>query len=269
MDSKSYQMYHRLTGSLAPVIATLDLPERTTILNIIEIFRTLTTDLDQLRRTPKAESVLSAPDMAAMVWQRLVAMHALLNLPNYTAKALEFGLEHPHSATSNFLVYELCRVLSLMYGQLYLFPVVSKKKNMARKLLSRIWPLLDASISALHDGHTLSVRQPNFFLWAVTMSLLCAYEDLDSTGEWTSMQRISPFVLHTRIEPLAESWPKIVDILETFLWPALDCNITGQEAWQQVCVLLSTSKQADHHISPMVIRARERGPNLKDLVHAE
>lgn len=249
LDSKGERSYRRLTESLTPIIATLDLAECTNLLSILEGFRVLTTDLDQVRRTPKPESVLSAPNQPVLMWIRSTVMHSLLNLPDYSTRVL--GSEH--SGDSSFLIYELCRVSCLMYVQLWLCAVVNEENNMARRLLSKMWPLLSVSTSRLYDGSTLSARHSNLFLWAVILSLVCAYEDLDVTGESTSMQKTCLFVRHTQIEPLQEHWPQIANILEKCLWAEFDCDLTGQEAWQQACVLLSVPKRADHD-SPMVIR---------------
>lgn len=256
MDSKGDQQYRRLTRSLTPIMEAFDLPEYTSMLSISEGLRILTTDSSQLRRTPKAESVLSAPDQPTLIWMRSMVMHELLSLPDYTTQALE----SESTGETKFLIYELCRVSCLMYLQIWLFSIVNKRQNMARKLLLKMWPLLGGSITTPPDGVALSVQHPDFFLWTVMFSLICAYEDWDASGELTSMQQMSRFIVYTSMEPVAESWPKIVDVLEKFIWAGFDCNLTGQEAWQQACSLLSMSRQASLN-SPMVIRGRLPEPN--------
>lgn len=235
LDSYGNRLYRRLTTSLVPLVASHDLPGDNAILHIIEGLRILTTDFNQLQRSPEPDTVLRAPDRNHLIWIRSTILHSLLSLPVYKEQALE----SEHSGDPACLIYELCRVSCFMYAQVWLCPVVNTRNNLSRKLLSEIWPLLTASISWVYDGSTLSDRYPGFFLWAVILSLLCAYEDCDVTGEPTSMQKISQLVVHTQIERLAESWPKIVDILEGFLWADFECNLTGQEAWQQACVLSS------------------------------
>lgn len=237
MDSKAAQLYRILTGSLTPLIEAEDLSGCDTMLHIVEGLRILTTDLNQIRRTPKAESVLSAPNQSVLIWLRSMVMHALLSLPDHTTQNLEFQ----DTSSQIQLMYRICRTACFMYAQVWLHPIANKGINMARKLVTRMQPLLMASTSCLFHGSTLSTQHPELFLWALILTLMCAYEDSDITGELDSMQQIAPFIRGTQIEPSPESWTEIPDILEKFLWAHLDCDLTGREAWQQACTLLSSS----------------------------
>lgn len=237
LDSHGDRFYRRLTTSLVPLMESTNLPGDNTILRIIEGFRILTTDFNQLERTSKSDLIFRTPDQNQLIWIRSMVLHSLLSLPVYKKQALA----SEQSGDPGCLIYELCRISCFMYAQVWLCPVVNKRNNLSRKLLSDIWPLLTASITWLYDGRTLSDRYPHFFLWAVILSLLCAYEDFDVTGEPACMQKTSEFVVHTQMGRLAESWPEIADVLEGFLWAGFECNLTGEEAWQQACIFSSVS----------------------------
>lgn len=250
-DHKGTLLYTCLTKDLSPLLDSSTVPTRDTLLDIVESLRVLTTDLNQIRRTPKPESVLSAPHQPTLVWLRSMTMHTVLSLPEYTGK----NLSPKDDFTPDYLIHDLCRLSFLMYAQLWLHPMVNKRVNMARQLLSRIQPLLFISTSRLYGGSTICALFPKFFLWVLVLSLTCAYEDFDVTGDMRGLQEISPLILETAIQPLSESWATVSDILEGFLWAHLECDLTGREAWQRACdlVFLSHESQPRCSDSPMLI----------------
>lgn len=238
MDDIATQQYQTLTSSLCPLIRAVTLLDCDAILYGIEAYRALTTDLGYLRRTPKAGRAAIGPNHTVLLSLRETAMHTLLCLPVYTTQASAL---HQFSAP-DYLIYEVCRISLLMYAQVWLHPITNKGVNMARKLVSRMQPLLMVATSRLFQGETLSTRFPEFFLWTVILSLMCAYEDWDITGEVDSMEAISPFILEIMIKPSPKSWSEISETSEKFLWSRSECDLTGNEAWQQACAMISPSK---------------------------
>lgn len=237
MDHEAAHLYRTLTVSLKPLISPSGLSDSAIMLDAIEAFRVLTADLGQVRRMSEADLVFSGPDQTILLWFRHAALHSLLSLPDRTTQALEV-----HSETSfNCLIHEICRISLLMYAQIWLHPIVNKGTNLARKLVSRIRPLLVAATSHRSKSGTLSAQYPAFFLWSVILSLMCAYEDWEVTGEAGTLEDISPLILETMVDPSPGSWAKMSGILEKFLWAPFESDLTGREAWQQACVLLPQS----------------------------
>lgn len=235
MDLEAAQLYHKLTASLSKLVGAAALSDCDAMLHVVEAYRALTADQNQIRRIRTTETRVSVPDQEIFMLLREMAMHTLLRLPDWTAQTLEVG----KATTEKYLMHEICRISLLMYAQIWLHPITNERINMARKLVSKMRPLLVASTSRFIQGETLSARCPDFFLWSVILSLMCAYEDWDITGDAGSLKEISPFILETTVGASLDSWPEISDILENFLWARFECDLTGREAWQQACILMS------------------------------
>lgn len=169
-----------------------------------------------------------------LIWARCIVMWELLSLPDLSQDILR-----PKGFPSSSLPYELCRLSCFMYFQMWIWVIAGANINMARQLVSRILPFLEASVvPSLNDNAVLCKMHPEFFLWVITLTIVMAYEDYDQTGDVSSVKSISPFLRYLIVKPFPEMWSDISIILERFLWSSTDCNPLGRDAWVFACSLL-------------------------------
>lgn len=174
--------------------------------------------------------VISALKMN-LIWSRCVVMWELLSLVDHSQGVVNDP--HPEEA---ILAYELCRIACLMYFQMWIWVISGAKINMARKLVSKILPLLAASLRPNATTGTALYRiHPQFFLWVVTLSVVMAYEDYDQTTDQATTESLLPYVKRLPARTRLDAWPVVAASLEKFLWSNKDCDSLGRDAWTFVC----------------------------------
>lgn len=203
---------------------------------VLRGFVDLLVDFDHIDRS-KSQSFkveADAPNERGVIWIRSMLIHELLTIPESLSTG--GGLEDDLST----LTYDICRLSCLMVCQAGIFTDSNQGRQMARRLVLRLLPLLKRA--TVGEGtKKLCSELPDLYTWVLVLGLMLAYEDFDAFNDTSCIADIVPFLDSSVIKPQPEAWPTVNTLLSRFLWLWKDCDITGREAWNYCCRLFNTN----------------------------
>ncbi|KIW09787.1 hypothetical protein PV08_11887 [Exophiala spinifera] len=178
--------------------------QRDPLMWTIETIRDVTIGYDLSRRNDP-----TAPRHIHVVWARNTLLHDLLRLPDRT-------WDNPRSC--DLCVYEICRLSTLAYMLLVLFPL-PRISGLHYALAQRIKHALDGClIVGLWESH------PELFLWATILGGILA--EATALRPWYGQLGVK---LCQELD--LSSWHDLKRICLTFLWYDQDCERLGEEFW--------------------------------------
>ncbi|KAI1629914.1 hypothetical protein EDD37DRAFT_75126 [Exophiala viscosa] len=152
----------------------------------------------------------SAPELIVIIWGRNCLIHDLLSLPDKSSDPL-----NPDSC-----VYEVCRLATLAYMLLVLFPF-PRVSGMHYTLAQRLMLILNTC-------WTFGLQQEHreLFLWATMLGGILSQNT--ALRVWFTEE------LRLPAQQAQKSWSSIKHVCARFLWFEQDCDAPGEELWTEV-----------------------------------
>ena len=188
-----------------------DLPSRftsTPLCSIIDTICEISIGYDNYLR-----GVAPHPSLERILWARNCLQHDLISLPDRSQE----GLQH------DCCLYELCRLSTMAYMLLVLFPV-PRIAGMHPRLAERLVITLDrcTKLGMWND-------YPGLLLWSTMLGGIVARETTSLTRLYREMSSSAP------IKHIASAWSLVNDICLRYLWFEDECDEAGQAFWIEIC----------------------------------
>ena len=203
----------RTAVSLSRKLATgFDVLERTglqgALLTVIHTMRDITVGLDHYQR-----GGTDSPELMQIAMARNFAQHDLLSLPHLSSVI---------SSQEN-CIYEVCRLASLIFSDMVLWPLPAATKVRERLALNLM--------SALGACRLLLswASYPSLLLWATVLGGIVAGRT--ARRNWFFRQLDNGVIKRTM-----NAWSVVKGILSTFLWWDFVCHEPAAEFWKDACV---------------------------------
>lgn len=189
-----------------------DLPEdftRSPLFTIIDMLREVTIGYDNY-----LHQVTPHPSLERILWARNSLQHDLISLPDRSQE----GLKH------DSCLYELCRLGTMAYTLLVLFPV-PRIAGMHPRLAKRL-------ISTMDDCMMLGMwdEYPGLLLWTTILGGMVAEATPSLRRLYVSLSK------WTSIKHTPGAWTLVREICGGFLWLEEDCDEAGRALWNDICV---------------------------------
>ena len=155
-----------------------------------------------------------SPEMVDLVIARNSAQHQLLSLP-----LLEIGEEFDGA-----LMTHICRMATLIYSDMVLFPIPAIQKVKPALALRLKSLLLDWNIE-----FPCRLRL-KLLTWATTLG--CIASIFEPEHDWF-LQQLNLHLTMSRIQ----DWPSLRDLCSTFLWWSPVCDPPGRSIWSEAQAL--------------------------------
>jgi len=188
-----------------------DLPECLTgspLFTIVDRLREITIGYDKY-----LHQVTPHPSLERILWARNSLQHDLISLPERSDELLKH----------NTCLYELCRLGTMAYTLLVLFPV-PRVTGMHPRLAKRLLTAMDnCLILGMWDEY------PGLLLWATILGGIIAEGTPNLRQLYISISR------WTSVKHNTSAWNLVREICAGFLWLEDECDEDGRVLWNDIC----------------------------------